>query len=143
MGGNGTGPVEAAHEDGDEDDQPDGPDRSLGVPVDSTEETAVRQTTVSAEGVESSGVRLSGGLDGKEGDQADEWPDDQGAGLAHPVGHDLKERGTAWAREFGQISGTEDHDHVQYPTEHLKEAERNTSGTIRCQVGLLDLHQYR
>lgn len=51
-------------------------------------------------------------------DQADKRPDDQGAGFAHPVGHDLQESRTARTGKVGQVSRTENHNHVENPTEH-------------------------
>lgn len=82
-------PIETAHEDGDKDDQPDGPDRGLGILVHPSEQAPVGKTSIPAERVKGTGVGLGGGLHGEERDEADKGPDDEGAGLAHPVGHDL------------------------------------------------------
>lgn len=69
------------------------------------------------ESVKGSRARLCRSLHREEGNQANEWPQNEGASLAHPVGHDSQECGTADSRQVCDVSRAEYHDDVENPTE--------------------------
>lgn len=144
LDGDRASPVEATHQDGDSDNEPDGEDGGFGVGVDLAEEASVRETAVTTtvmqrelneqtrpfpdatrmkcapESVESPSIRLSSSLHREECYHAYKRPDNESTRLAHPENHDLEESVAARAGKVLERTGTEDQDDVEDPTDHLE-----------------------
>lgn len=66
-------------QDADKSDHPHSVQRSLGLGVYGSKDTAIRKAVVARDGVKRSSCGLQGGLHDGEGGEADEDPEDQGA----------------------------------------------------------------
>lgn len=77
-------------------------------------------------------------MNGEECNETDKRPQDECAGLSHPVGHDGQERGTADSRQVVDITGAEDHDDVEYPTQGTGTDDGDENGDGSGDGGLLD-----
>lgn len=86
------------------------------------------------ESVECSGASLGRRLDCEEGYEADERPQNQGSGLAHAVGHNGQECGTADSRKIGDVSRAKNHDNVEHPTQSTGTDDGDKDG-YRCGNG--------